>query len=107
MALKTSEGVAKIISHYAKLEFNKNLFTKFCGLMALPVLRSFRERIDPRRYNGASFLGLRGIVIKSHGGADAFSFQHAIEMARIESIKKLPKRINVKIEEYLKHESAA
>lgn len=107
VALKTSEGVAKIISHYAKLEFNKNLFTKLCGLLALPVLKAFRRRIDPRRYNGASFLGLRGVVIKSHGGADAFSFQHAIEIARIEAIKQVPKQISAQIEEFLKHESAA
>lgn len=107
VALKTSEGVAKIISHYAKLEFNRNLFTKFCGLLALPVLKAFRERIDPRRYNGASFLGLRGVVIKSHGGADAFSFQQAINIARIEAIKQVPKQIDAKIEEYLKQDSAA
>ncbi len=107
VALKTSEGVAKIISHYAKLEFNRNLFTKFCGLMALPVLKAFRKRIDPRCYNGASFLGLRGVVIKSHGGADAFSFQHAINIARIESIKQVPKQIDTRIHEYLNHKSAA
>lgn len=107
VALKTSEGVAKIISHYAKLEFNRNLFTKFCGLLALPVLKAFRERIDPRRYNGASFLGLRGVVIKSHGGADAFSFQHAINIAHIEAIKQVPKQIDARIHEYLKHDSAA
>ena len=54
-------------------EFNRNLFTKFCGFLALPVLKAFSQRIDPRRYNGASLLGLRGVVIKSHGGADAYS----------------------------------
>lgn len=107
VALKTSEGVAKIISHYAKQEFNRNLFTKFCGIMALPVLNAFRQRIDPRRYNGASLLGLRGIVIKSHGGADAYSFQHAINIARIEAIKQVPQQIDVRIEKYLKHDSAA
>ena len=108
VALKTSEGVAKIISYYAKQEFNRNLFTKFCGFLALPVLKAFSQRIDPRRYNGASLLGLRGVVIKSHGGADAYSFQHAINIARIESIKQVPKQIGVRIEEYLKqHESAA
>ena len=107
VALKSSEGVAKIVSHYARLEFNRNIFTKFCGLLALPVLKAFRERIDPRRYNGASFLGLRGVVIKSHGGADAYSFQHAINIARIELIKQVPKQIDAQIEEYLRHDSAA
>lgn len=107
VALKTSEGVAKIISHYIKEEFNRNLLTKIRGYLALPVLKSFSQRIDPRRYNGASLLGLRGVVIKSHGGADAYSFQHAINIARIEAIKQVPKQIGVQIEEYLNHESAA
>ncbi len=107
VALKTSEGVAKIISHYAKQEFNRNLFTKFCGFLALPVLNAFRQRIDPRRYNGASLLGLRGVVIKSHGGADVYSFQQAINIARIEAIKQVPQQIDVRIEKYLKHDSAA
>ncbi len=107
VALKTSEGVAKIISHYVKQEFNRNLFTKLCGFLALPVLKAFTQRIDPRRYNGASLLGLRGVVIKSHGGADAYSFQHAINIARLEAIKQVPKLIDVRIEEYLKHKSAA
>jgi glycerol-3-phosphate acyltransferase PlsX len=107
VALKTSEGVAKIISHYVKQEFNRNLFTKLCGFLALPVLKAFTQRIDPRRYNGASLLGLRGVVIKSHGGADAYSFQHAINIARLEAIKQVPKQIGVRIEEYLKHKSAA
>lgn len=107
VALKTSEGVAKIISHYFKEEFNRNILTKIRGFLALPVLKTFKERIDPRRYNGASMLGLRGVVIKSHGGADAYSFQHAINIARIEAIKQVPKQIDIQIEEYLKHESAA
>ncbi len=107
VALKTSEGVAKIISHYIKEEFNRNILTKLRGFLALPVLKAFRQRIDPRRYNGASLLGLRGVVIKSHGGADAYSFQHAINIARIEAIKQVPKQIDARIAEYLKHESAA
>ena len=107
VALKTSEGVAKIISHYIKEEFSRNILTKIRGYLALPVLKIFKQRIDPRRYNGASLLGLRGVVIKSHGGADAYSFQHAINIARIEAIKQVPKQIDVQIEEYLKHDSAA
>ena len=107
VALKSSEGVARIISHYIKQEFNRNLFTKICGFLALPVLKAFSQRIDPRRYNGASLLGLRGVVIKSHGDADSYSFQHAIDIARIEAIKQVPKQIDARIEEYLNHESAA
>ncbi len=101
VSLKTSEGVAKIVAHYAKQEFMRNWFTKLCGFMAMPVLKAFKTRIDPRRYNGASLLGLRGVVIKSHGGADAFSFQHAIDIARVEACERVPKKIESRIEDYL------
>ena len=107
VALKSSEGVAKIVSHYAKQEFGRNLFTRFCGLLALPVLKAFNQRIDPRRYNGASLLGLRGVVIKSHGSADAYSFQHAIHIARTEAAKRVPEQIGMQIEEYLTLGNAA
>ena len=107
VSLKTSEGVAKIVAHYAKQEFNRNFFTKLCGLFALPVLKAFKTRIDPRRYNGASLLGLRGVVVKSHGGADAYSFQRAIDIARIEASQQVPKRIESQIEEFLKYKSVA
>ncbi len=93
VALKSSEGVAKMISFYLKDAFNKNLLTKLAGLVAYPVLKAFKEKVDPRRYNGASLLGLRKIVIKSHGGADAFSFYHAIAEARLEVIKNVPELI--------------
>lgn len=107
VSLKTSEGVAKIVAHYAKEEFTRNIFTKLCGLFALPVLKAFKKRIDPRRYNGASLLGLRGVVVKSHGGADAYSFQHAIEIAHVEASQQVPKKIESQIEEYLKQDNAA
>jgi len=107
VALKTSEGVAKIISYYARQEFNRNLFTKLCGFLASPVLKACSRRIDPRRYNGASLLGLRGVVIKSHGSADVYSFLHAINIAHVEAIKQVPKQIDARIEKYLKHEGAA
>ena len=107
VSLKTSEGVAKIVAYYAKQEFTRNIFTKICGFFALPVLKAFKTRIDPRRYNGASLLGLRGVVIKSHGGADAFSFQHAIEIARIEASQQVPSKIESRIAEYLNQESVA
>jgi len=107
VSLKTSEGVAKIVAHYAKEEFTRNIFTKLCGFIALPVLKAFKKRIDPRRYNGASLLGLRGVVIKSHGGADAYSFQHAIEIAHIEASQQVPKKIESRVGEYLTQDNTA
>lgn len=101
VALKTSEGVAKMVTHYMKREFSRNLLTRAAGAVALPVLNAFRRRIDPRRYNGASLLGLRGIVIKSHGGADAVAFANAIEVAILEAQKALPERIDNKLEALL------
>ncbi len=106
-SLKTSEGVAKIVAHYAREEFSRNILTKLCGLFALPVLKAFKKRIDPRRYNGASLLGLRGVVVKSHGGADAYSFQHAIEIAHVEASQQVPKKIASRIEEFLTQDNAA
>ena len=93
VALKTIEGVAKLIRHYMMLEFKRNLLTRLAGLVALPVLRVFKRKIDPRRYNGASLLGLQGIVIKSHGGADVVAFANAIKIAILEVEKAVPQRI--------------
>jgi len=107
VSLKTSEGVAKIVAHYAKEEFTRNIFTKLCGFFALPVLKLFKKRIDPRRYNGASLLGLRGVVVKSHGGADALSFQHAIEIAYKEASQRVPEKIASRIDEFLQRDNAA
>jgi len=81
IALKSSEGLAKMIATMLREEFKRNMFTRMAGFIALPVLNAFKRRVDPRRYNGATLLGLRGIVIKSHGGADRFAFEHAIEQA--------------------------
>jgi glycerol-3-phosphate acyltransferase PlsX len=94
VALKTSEGVAKMIRYYVKQDFSRNFFTRFAALIAWPVLRSLRQKIDPRRYNGASLLGLRGIVIKSHGGADGLAFTSAIQEAIIEVRKNVPAQIS-------------
>jgi glycerol-3-phosphate acyltransferase PlsX len=94
VALKTSEGVARLISQFMKAEFKKNLLTRSVGLVAAPVLRAFSRRIDPRRYNGASLLGLQGIVIKSHGGADAVAFANAVNIAALEVEKAVPQRIS-------------
>lgn len=81
VALKTSEGLAQMLATYLREEFNRNLFTKLAGLVALPVLNAFKRRVDHRCYNGASLLGLRGIVIKSHGSADSYAFGFAIQRA--------------------------
>jgi len=78
VALKTSEGLAHLMGGFLGQEFKRNIFTKLMALVSMPVLKAFKKRLDPRRYNGASFLGLRGIVVKSHGGADMVAFKHAI-----------------------------
>lgn len=81
VALKTSEGLAQMGGTYLREEFGRNLLTKLAGLIALPVIKSFNRRLDHRRYNGASLLGLCGIVIKSHGSADSYAFGFAIKRA--------------------------
>lgn len=100
ISLKSSEGVAKMVGHYMREEFNRNWFNKISGILAMPVLKAFKNRIDPRQYNGASLLGLQGIVIKSHGGADAFSFQRAIEIALLEVTKDIPNLIDSQLEKH-------
>lgn len=97
ISLKTSEGVAKMISHFMKAEFTKGLYSKLAALIAMPVLKAFKKRIDPRAYNGASMLGLKGIVIKSHGGADVFGYANAIEIALLEVEKSVPQNIREKM----------
>lgn len=81
VALKTSEGVAQMFSTYLREEFRRNLLTKIAGFVTLPVINAFKRRIDHRQYNGASLLGLRGVVIKSHGSADSYAFGCAITRA--------------------------
>lgn len=81
VALKTAEGVAKMMGGFLKEGFSSNLLTKMAALVSMPVLNEFKRRLDHRRYNGASFLGLKGIVVKSHGSADSFAFLCAIERA--------------------------
>ena len=101
VALKTSEGVARMITHFMKQEFMRSPINKLVGLMAKPVLKSFHQRIDPRKYNGASLVGLQGIVVKSHGSADIFSFAQAIREAIIEVRKNVPERIRTNLESLL------
>ena len=97
IALKTSEGVARMISTFIREEFTRNIFTRLAALVALPVLKAFRRRIDPRRYNGACLLGLAGIVIKSHGGADALAFANAIKVAVLQVREAVPERIRAQV----------
>jgi len=101
VALKSIEGAAKMIGTVLKEAFNKNIFTRLSGLLIYPVIRSFKQRIDPRMYNGASFLGLNGLVIKSHGGADALAFKTAVQLAEIEVSKGVIRKIGEQVETIL------
>lgn len=94
VALKTTEGLARMLASFLREEFERNLFTRLLALLAWPVLKRFKMRVDPRRYNGATLLGLRGIVVKSHGGADSYAFQFAIERAISEARCSLLRRIS-------------
>lgn len=98
VALKASEGVARLVGHHVRMEFTGSLYGKLSALITMPILRKIKRRIDPRRYNGASLLGLRGIVVKSHGGADRVSFASALEEARMEVKKDIPQRISIGLE---------
>ena len=101
IALKSSEGVAKMIGFYLKDAFKRNLLTKLVGVLCLPVLKSFKQQIDPRHYNGASFLGLQKIVVKSHGGADVYAFYRALVKARLEVLNNVPEMIETELAQLL------
>jgi glycerol-3-phosphate acyltransferase PlsX len=81
IALKTSEGLARMLGGFIREEYKRHVFTRMMALLSLPVLMRFRKRLDHRRYNGASLVGLRGVVIKSHGSADAYAFEFALRRA--------------------------
>lgn len=98
VSLKTTEGLAHMMGKFLTQEFKKNWLSKLMALCAMPVLNAFKKRLDPRRYNGASFLGLRGIVVKSHGGADDFAFYHAIHVAIEEARNGVLRRITEQLE---------
>ncbi|GMQ96120.1 MAG: phosphate acyltransferase PlsX [Gammaproteobacteria bacterium] len=106
VALKSSEGVASMIGHFIRQEFRRSAWSRAIGFLAIPVLRSLRMRIDPREYNGASFVGLRGIVIKSHGGADVVAFARAIDEGIAEIRKSVPERISQHLESVLSRAEA-
>lgn len=101
VALKTMEGTARMVRHFLLEEFQSGLYGRLSGLIAWPVLRSLSRRVDPRRYNGASLVGLDGIVIKSHGGADEVAFQQAIHTAMVEVDKKVPEQIRSLMEQQI------
>ena len=99
--LKSTEGVVKLIAHFMRQEFQRNILTRLAALAAMPVIRRLRARLDHRAYNGASLLGLRHIVIKSHGSADCFSFTNAIREAVLEVEKGVPGKIAARLEALL------
>jgi len=97
VALKTAEGVAGLMAGILVQEFTGSLYGKLAALVAMPVLRRFKRRLDHRRYNGAALLGLRGLVFKSHGSADAFAFQQALNRAYDAARNRLLDRVHDRI----------
>jgi glycerol-3-phosphate acyltransferase PlsX len=97
VALKTAEGLASIFASFLKAEFSRNLFTKIAAICAYPVLKAFKNRFDHRRHNGAALLGLRGLVFKSHGSADAFAFENALNRAYEAAKNDLLERVKARI----------
>ncbi len=95
--LKTSEGLASMLSDFIKQEFTRTPLAKLAALVALPVLKRFKHRVDPRRYNGAALLGLRGLVFKSHGSADAYAFEQALTRAYDAARNRLLDRVQDRI----------
>jgi len=94
VALKTSEGLAQMVGAFLKQEFKRTLFTKLLAVAAMPVLKRFKKRVDHRLYNGAPLLGLRGVVLKSHGSADVLAFGNALSRAAEAASNRLIERIS-------------
>jgi glycerol-3-phosphate acyltransferase PlsX len=95
--LKTSEGLASMLADFIRQEFTRGPFSKLAALVAMPVLQRFKHRVDPRRYNGAALLGLRGLVFKSHGSADAYAFEQALARAYDAARNRLLDRVHDRI----------
>jgi glycerol-3-phosphate acyltransferase PlsX len=93
VALKTSEGLALMLADYLREEFTRNTLRRSLALVALPAINAFKRRVDPRRYNGATLIGLKGVVIKSHGSADSLAFRHALRKAYTEVTHGVLERI--------------
>lgn len=98
VALKTSEGLASMIGSFLKAEFSRNIFTKFAALLAYSVLSALKKRVDHRRYNGAALLGLRGLVFKSHGSADAIAFGNALSRAYDAARNNLTEQVKARVD---------
>lgn len=94
--LKASEGMVVMVRSFIREEFMRSVVTRLAGAVVIPVLRAFRRRVDPRRFNGATLLGLKGIVVKSHGSADAFGFERAIERAMEEVRNEVVHRLSLR-----------
>ena len=107
VALKTSEGLAQMLASFIREEFTRHPLTRLMALFSFPVLRRFKRRVDHRRYNGAALVGLRGVVFKSHGSADALAFESAIERAHHAASNRLVERISETLEAVQKAEAAA
>jgi glycerol-3-phosphate acyltransferase PlsX len=101
VVLKATEGLASMLSEFIRQEFTRNPLTRLAALVALPVLNHFKRRLDHRRYNGAALLGLRGLVFKSHGSADAFAFENALTRAYDAARNRLLDRVHDRILETL------
>ena len=97
VALKTSEGLVQMLYGFLKAEFTRGIFSKAAAAIAYPVLMRFKQRVDPRRLNGATLVGLKGVVVKSHGGADALAFKHALLKAHTEIVAGVLDRIAQRI----------
>ncbi len=97
VALKASEGLASMIGGFIRAEFSRNILTRIAAVVAYPVLAAFKRRVDHRRYNGAALLGLRGLVFKSHGSADAFAFERALSRAYDSARNQLLDRVRERI----------
>ena len=105
--LKASEGLASMLTDFIKQEFTRNVFTQLAALAAMPVLKHFKHRVDHRRYNGAALLGLRGLVFKSHGSADAYAFEQALTRAYDAARNRLQDRVHDRIAETMRSLPAA
>ncbi|MDR1967301.1 MAG: phosphate acyltransferase PlsX [Burkholderiaceae bacterium] len=97
VALKTIEGLASMIGQFMREEYSRNLLTKLAALVSLPVLSALKKRMDHRRYNGAALLGLRGLVFKSHGSADAMAFEQALRRAYDAANSDLLARVQARV----------
>jgi glycerol-3-phosphate acyltransferase PlsX len=107
VVLKSVEGLARMIGLMMREEFRRNPLTMAAGLVATPVLQRFRSRVDNRRYNGAALLGLRGVVFKSHGSADAYAFGQALRRTREAVVNDLLAGIGQRLDALRAHMPAA